>query len=180
MNIKDILKAHGVESDKIEAITDSINQEIPKEFVSKKQYSKKVAEIETLNGTIADLEAKGDNSNTDEWKSKYEAKETEFNDYKTQIETEKVNSDKTNKLTQLLKSNGVTNDKLANLLLKNVDLTTIELENDTIKGADSIIEGFKTYYNDFFTKTTVVGNPPATPPTNTNTETDPFLKGFGI
>lgn len=162
MDIKAILKAHGIEGELVDTIADTIKAEIPKEFVSKAQYSKKVNLIDELNTTIADLEAK---TGTDEYKSKYEALEKEFNDFKTGIETEKINTAKSSTLREQLKAEGF-NEKMIKLLEKNFDLETIEIEEDKIKGWEDMIKPIREEYADFIPKDTQQGNPPATPPTN--------------
>lgn len=167
MDIKAILKAHGIEGELVDTIADTIKAEIPKEFVSKAQYSKKVNLIDELNTTIADLEAK---TGTDEYKSKYEALEKEFNDFKTGIETEKINTAKSSTLREQLKAEGF-NEKMIKLLEKNFDLESIEIEEDKIKGWDDMIKPIREEYADFIPKETQTGNPPATPPTNASGKT---------
>ena len=167
MDIKAILKRCGVEGELVDTIADTINAEIPKEFVSKAQYSKKVNLIDELNTTIADLEAK---TGTDEYKSKYEALEKEFNDFKTGIETEKINTAKSSTLREQLKAEGF-NEKMIKLLEKNFDLESIEIEEDKIKGWDDMIKPIREEYADFIPKDTQTGNPPATPPTNVSGKT---------
>lgn len=164
MDIKAILKRCGVEGELVDTIADTINAEIPKEFVSKAQYSKKVNLIDELNTTIADLEAK---TGTDEYKSKYEALEKEFNDFKTGIETEKINTAKSSTLREQLKAEGF-NEKMIKLLEKNFDLETIEIEEDKIKGWDDMIKPIKEEYADFIAVETQTGNPPANPPAINN------------
>lgn len=167
MDIKAILKSHGIEGELVDTIADTIKAEIPKEFVSKAQYSKKVNLIDELNTTIADLEAK---TGTDEYKSKYEALEKEFNDFKTGIETEKINTAKSSTLREQLKAEGF-NEKMIKLLEKNFDLETIEIEEDKIKGWEDMIKPIREEYADFIPKDTQTGNPPATPPTNVSGKT---------
>ena len=164
MDIKAILKRCGVEGELVDTIADTINAEIPKEFVSKAQYSKKVNLIDELNTTIADLEAK---TGTDEYKSKYEALEKEYNDFKTGIETEKINTAKSSTLREQLKAEGF-NEKMIKLLEKNFDLETIEIEEDKIKGWDDMIKPIKEEYADFIAVETQTGNPPANPPAINN------------
>ena len=164
LDIKAILKANGIEGEAVDAIADTIKAEIPKDFVAKTQYNKKIAAIEDLNVTIADLQAKAEIQNTDEYKTKYEALETEFNDFKQNIETEKVNSTKTDLLRKKLQTEGV-NEKVIKLLEKEFDLNTLEVENDDIKDWDNLINPVKENYSDFFKVTeTIQGNPPNTPP----------------
>lgn len=162
MDIKAILKANGIDGEVVDTIAETIKAEIPKEFVSKAQYSKKVNLIDELNNNIADLEAK---TGTDEYKSKYEALEKEYNDFKTGIETEKTNATKSSTLREQLKAEGF-NEKMIKLLEKNFDLENIEIEEDKIKGWEDMIKPIKEEYSDFIPKDTQTGNPPATPPTN--------------
>lgn len=181
MDIKAILSKHGIEADKVTAITDEIKMEIPKEFVPKSQYNKKVSQIDDLNNQVADLEAKAENFNTDEYKSKYEALNQEFETYKTNLETQKVQQTKADKLREALMGNGIKNEKLANLLLKELDIDAVELEDGALKGHEELLNGIKENYSDFFGVTKVVGNNPATPPTgNGQNGADPFLDGFGL
>lgn len=179
LDIKAILKANGIEGEAVDAIADTIKAEIPKDFVAKTQYNKKIAAIEDLNATVADLQAKAEIQNTDEYKTKYEALETEFNDFKQNIETEKVNSTKTDLLRKKLQTEGV-NEKVIKLLEKEFDLNTLEVENDDIKDWDNLINPVKENYSDFFKVTeTIQGNPPNTPPTPGKLpEGDAFLSGF--
>ena len=180
MNITEILKSYGVESEKIDSISDAINKEIPKEFVSKKQYAKKVDYIDELNNTIADMEANQKKVDTDEYKNKYNDLVKDFELYKNNIETEKNNTVKTSLLKEALKTDGVTNDKLANLLLKEFDLNKIEIEDNKIKGYEELSKGLKENYSDFFSTTKTIGNNPATPPTDGNAKqfTLESLKGM--
>lgn len=165
IDIKKILLDNGIDEGVASECANAIKQEIPKDFVSKVQYKKKTDEIDTLNGKIADLEIDVQKAGTDEYKSKYETLETEFKTYKNNIETEKVNGTKKNKLTELLKKEGA-NEKLVGLLLKEFDLEKIEIDGDNIKDWDNVIKPVKEGYSDCFATVETVGNPPATPPQN--------------
>lgn len=166
MDIKKILLDNGVSSEVVDTIADTIKAEIPKEFVSKTQYAKKVNLIDELNNSIADLEAKGGN---DDYKTKYEALNTEFENFKTGLETEKANSTKKNVIIEGLKKEGF-NDKIVNLLLKEFDLDKVEIEEDKVKGWEDTIKPFKETYSDFIQVESTEGTPPATP-TNTGAGT---------
>ena len=166
MDIKKILETHGIEESIIEAISSDIKKEIPKEFVSKTQYNKKITEIGELNEKISSLES---NVGTDEYKEKFESLKQEYESYKTQLETEKINTTKTEVLKQMLVDSGVKNDKLANLLLKEFDLSTIEIEEgNKLKNGEDLLKGVKETYADFFTTSKVVGSTPPTPPSHAN------------
>lgn len=159
MDIKKILLDNGVSSEVVDTIADTIKAEIPKEFVSKTQYSKKVGLIDELNNTIADLEAKAGN---DDFKTKYEELNSQFENYKNEIQSEQVNSKKRNLIVDNLKKEGF-NDKIVNLLLKEFELDKIEVEEDNIKGWEETITPFKETYADFIQVEATEGQPPASP-----------------
>lgn len=167
MDIKAILKSHGIEEEVASTIAEKLNAEIPKEFVSKKQYQKKVSAIDELNETIADLEAKATSNGAQEELDKLKQ---EFETYKNNIETEKTNAIKSSTLREQLKAEGF-NEKMIKLLEKNFDLESIEIEEDKIKGWDDMIKPIREEYADFIPKDTQQGNPPATPPANVSGKT---------
>ena len=170
MDIKAILTKQGVPSEFIDSTVEALKVEMTKEFVSKKQYERKRDEVDTLNSKIADLEIDLKKANTDEYKAKYEELEKEYNDFKTGIETEKINTAKSSTLREQLKAEGF-NEKMIKLLEKNFDLESIEIEEDKIKGWDDMIKPIREEYADFIPKDTQTGNPPATPPTNVSGKT---------
>lgn len=160
LDIKTILEKNGITGEVVDTIADTIKQEIPKEFVSKTQYAKKVNLIDELNTTIADLEAK---EGTDGYKEKYDTLVQEFDTYKGNIETEKINNVKSSTLREQLKTEGF-NEKLVKLLEKNFDLKQIEVEEEKIKGWDELIKPFKEEYKDFISVKMEEGQKAPTPP----------------
>lgn len=180
MDLKAILKRCGLEGELVDTIADTIKAEIPKEFVSKQQYNKKVGAIDELNNTIADLEAKIENSNTDEYKSKYEALQSEFDTYKNNIEVEKTNEQKRGLLTEQLKKEGF-NEKILKLLTKEIDLETLEIENNAIKDWDNIVNPLKENYSDFIKQESVSGLGSVQPPNNNGDDgNDPWLSAYEV
>ena len=172
LDIKKILTDNGVSEEIANVCAGELKREIPKDFVSKAQYRKKSELIDELNGKIADLEIQASKVDTDEYKTKYEELETQFNDYKTGIETKENNNLKTNALTKSLKEAGA-NEGVLDLLLKAFDLDSINLENDKIQDWENIVKPVKDKYAGCFGTTTTVGNTPATPPTNTIIDKQP-------
>ena len=165
MDIKAILKRHGIEGEAVNSIAETINAEIPKEFVSKAQYNKKIGQIDDLQNNVADLEAKLANTNTDEYKSKYEEATKALEDFKKDIETKEINKSKSDKVINALKEVGF-NEKIVKLISKDIALDKIEIEEDKIKDWDSIVEPYKNEYSDFIQADNVSGNVPGTPFTN--------------
>lgn len=175
-NIKDILKRNGI-TENIDEIENDIKSNLHEEWVPKKQYNKKALEIDKLQEQVDDLKAK---SETNEYKTKFEEIEKEYNDYKTNIETEKVNSGKKNALVGALKKTGF-NDKIVKLLEKNFDLSSLELEDEGIKGWEELIKPYKEEYSDFIQEESISGAEANNPPTNDtkSIDNDPLANALG-
>ena len=167
MNLKEILVSNGIESDLAETCSQAINGELHKEFIPKAQYNKKVVELESLKEKADDMGAV--NGQLEELKTKLANKEEEFNNYKIDIDKKQKQSTKLNKVKEQLKKDGITSDKLVDLLVKEVDLDSLEFENDNIKDWDNIGKSLKDNYSDFYTTTQTIGTEPTTPPTNNAT-----------
>lgn len=167
MDIKAILKSHGIEEEVASTIAEKLNAEIPKEFVSKKQYQKKVSAIDELNETIADLEAKATSNGAQEELDKLKQ---EFETYKNNIETEKTNAVKSSTVREQLKAEGF-EESIIELLEGKIDINSIEIEENKIKGWEDMVKPMKEKYGKFILTETQQGNPPATPPTNVSGKT---------
>jgi len=182
MDIKQTLIDAGIEAEIAEKASKSIKAEQGKEFVTKEQYNKKAGTISEFEDKIKELETKNtdleaQSSKATEYKANYDASVTEFNNYKTGVETKEANSIKTSKLNEALKAKGF-NEKIIPLLAKEFKLEEIELEGDNIKGFDEMSKGVVEGYKDFITTTSTEGNPPATPPVMPVGNDDPFLAGL--
>lgn len=159
MDIKAILRKHGIEESSIDMIAENINNEIPKNFVSKTQYNKKIGKIDELENNIADLEAKLANADTDEYKNKYEETTKAFEDFKKELEMKEVNKNKEVKILEGLKDIGF-NEKIIKLISKDISLDNIELNDDGIKDWDNIIKPYKDEYSDFIQSDKINGATP--------------------
>lgn len=179
MDIKKILQSFGIEEDKIEQLKDSITREIGTDFIPKTQYQKKVLSLNELQEKYNDLEAKLNNANENEYKEKYEQTLNEFEQFKSNIENEKTLNTKTDLLKQKLQDEKFNKD-IINLLVKEFDLSKIEVEENNIKDWDNVISPFKDKYSGFIQQEVVKGTNPANPPKTEKSEIDPFLKGFNL
>lgn len=180
MNIKQILKNEGIEDEKVNSLAEILGIKIAEEFVKKDQYGKKIQQIDALQEKINDMEAQLSNTNDNEYKDKYEALVSEFDQYKADIQNKETRANKSNLLNAKLKESGVTNPKLINLLSKEFDLDKIEIEDNNIKNWDNILNPVKENYSDFFETTGISGAEPNNPPQNNPSNEDPFLKGFDL
>jgi len=164
----------------LKAIEKEIKAEQGKEFVPKEQYSKKTDRIIELEAENKDLQGKS--ADADTYKQKFEdlqtkydadiaAKEKEYSDYKTNVESEKTTSAITADIeTRLLKDGA--NQKLVKLLLKEVDVTKAEYKDGAVSNYDDLTKSVKESYADVFGTTTTTGAGVATPPAGAGEKPD--------
>lgn len=166
------LKALGIEDDKIdqiiEAHTDTISalKDERDTYKADAESLPSVAkERDKLQKDIDDLKAKAPDA------AKVQA---EFDAYKQQVEAEKANASKAVAVEAALKAAGA-NETAVKLMLKEIDLSTVELDGNTVRNADKVIEPIKTAYAGLFGTQQRQGVPPATPPKGTPTSKEAFL-----
>jgi len=155
------LKALGIEDDKIdqiiEAHTDTINALKDERDTYKADAESLPAvakERDKLQKDIDDLKAKAPDA------AKVQA---EFDAFKLTVEAEKANASKAVAVEAALKAAGA-NETAVKLMLKEIDLSTVELDGNTVKNADKVIEPIKAAYAGLFGTQQQQGVPPATPP----------------
>ena len=124
---------------------DEKNEEVKllKEKVT--SYEKQVKDTETLLKDSADL------------KSKYETLQTES---KTQLEAKDKQISHITKKTALSKALQDKGARYPDLLIKELDLDTVELDGENIKNFDNLYTPLADKYKDMFTVTEVQGNDP--------------------
>lgn len=126
MNIIQILKANGVSGDNLSIIESEIKQEIGKSFVDKEQYNSKVAELKTATSEIEKLKTTSEELTT--MKKKLTDKETEFAEFKSDIEKQKTINVKKQALIKALAAEKANPDAVE-LLLQAFDLDKITIND---------------------------------------------------
>lgn len=125
-----------------------------------KGYEAKIQELskDEITPKLAELQTKYDELET-KYNTDIKAKETEFNTFKTDIETKELKQTKTNLLKQSLEKDGA-NPKLLDLLMKAIDVDSLELDTKTnaLKNYEDISKSVKENYKDIFSTTTIVTN----------------------
>lgn len=163
----------GITDEQIEAF----KQELPKHFIPKDQYNKKVDELKlkaeeygTLESQLAsnqsllsELKKKADL--TDEYKGKLDAQVNEISTFKADAEKRIANMQKQSMLERKLIDAKAAPDAV-DLLLKEFDIDSIELTDDGIKGFDELIKPIQEKRKSLFV-TESHNSPP--PKDNTNT-----------
>lgn len=158
IDIRKILQSKGLEESLVNEITETINSELPKHFVKKDQYSKKVNAIDELQNKINDLEAKSTAPN--EFETKYQEAINQLEEYKNK----ETNSKKLAKIKEELKKANYTNDDIVNSISRTIDLSNIEVTEEGLKGFDvsAIDNTFGVFKTQVTTNTTSIANPPKT------------------
>lgn len=182
MDYKTILSNIGLTDEQITNIEKAINKEIPKEFVSKEQYNKKVvalsevnAELTQVKGELTDSQAT--NSNNAKYKSDYESLLTEYNNYKRDIEGKQVKESKLKAIEEMLKKDNFVPSSIR-LLQKEFDIDKIELdENNKVKDWENLSKGVKEEFKDFIQVQKKDGFTPQTPPQGGKVDTCNTLEG---
>lgn len=141
MDIKAIIAKHTKEDGSFdsEAFATEINATIPKEFVSKEQYSKKTEEIEQL---TTDLEsAQKSNLSTEELQKQLEKAVNDAKEREAQFNADLASMQKTNAVKLALKDSGTVN---SDLLFGQVNMDNVIIQDDgKISGLDDQVATFK-------------------------------------
>ena len=156
--IDEIISAHTEVTDSLKADRDSYKEKAEKYDQTKTELDKAKSELEKVN--------------KDEYKTKYESLEAEFNKYKTDIAEKEVKGRKEEAYKKMLKEIGV-NEKSIDAILKVKDLNTIKLDDKGgIVDVDTLKESEKKDWEGFIIKSEVGGQDPSTPPDNDKEKID--------
>lgn len=167
-----MLKAMGIEDEKIDQIIDAHTETVDALKEQRDQYktdAEKLPEIQKkLDTATEQLESAG----KDSWKVKYDALKEDFESYKADQTAKETRSAKEKAYTELLKAAGIS-EKRISAVLKVSDVDAVELVDGKIKDADKLTESIKTEWADFIQTTTPTGpntpNPPENNPAKTYT-----------
>lgn len=159
------LASLGIDSDKIDTIIEAHAGvvEALKDEIS--QYKGKAETADSLQKQVDDLQEQLSQSNTDDYKAKYDELSTEYAEYKNGVESRQALADKTNAYKALLKAAGIP-DNWTDRVIKSTDLSKIETDKDgNIKDADKLAESVKSDWGDVIPTQKETGLKTPTPPT---------------
>lgn len=163
-----MLKAMGIEEDKIEQIIEAHTETVSAlkdERDSYKEDAEKLADVQKELNTAKEKIAKHGDGETVS-KTEFDELKKEYEDYKKDITAKETRTAKVNAFRELLKAAGVS-DKRFDTVIKVSNIDGLELDKDgKIKDAEKITENIKTEWADFISTTTVVGARTANPPAN--------------
>ena len=161
---RSMLKAMGIEDEKIEQIMEAHGETVEALKAQRDQYkadAEKLPEIQKqLEKAQTALEAAG----KDSYKVKYEAIKEELEGFKAEQAAKETKAAKEGAYRELLKAAGIS-DKRIPAILKVSDFDSIELDDKgQIKGADKLTESIKSEWADFISTSTTRRVQTATPP----------------
>ena len=167
-----MLKAMDLDEDKIsqiiEAHQNTINEIAEERDALKADVEKYKASADKLASVEKDLvKAQAKLEDADKTAEKYKALQTEFADYKADVDKKTTLANKEKAYRELLKEAGVS-DKRFDAICKVSDLSKIEFDADgKVKDAKSVVDGIKSEWADFIVTTGTQGAKTSTPPANT-------------
>ena len=166
------LEALGIEQAKIDEIISAHTEVTDSLKADRDSYKEKAEKYDQTKTELDKAKSELDKVNKDEYKTKYESLDAEFNKYKTDIAEKEVKGRKEEAYKKMLKEIGV-NEKSIDAILKVKDLNTIKLDDKgEIVDVDTLKESEKKDWEGFIIKSEVGGQDPSTPPDNDKEKID--------
>lgn len=164
-----MLKAMGIEEEKIEQIIEAHTETVD----ALKAYKEDADKLKDVQKELDDLKAAGDGG----YKEKYETEHQAFEDYKNEVETQKLNETKEQAFRSTLKELGIA-DKYINSIVRVTKFEDMELDGDKLKDVETLKTNLQTEWAEFIPTTQTMGVQTANPPANNQAAKDPFEMGF--
>ena len=172
-DFESIIKKHvnsegNIPADSIGTVVTAVKEAVGGEYVAKKRYESKLTELENLKEKLQDAEDSV--KAAEQWKSKFEAEEQKFNDYKAEQDAKETRASKETAYKELLKEVGIA-DKWTARALKGVAFDDLELDDKgKIKNVDKLKESIKTEWGDCIVTEGTQGAETSNPPANDGKE----------
>ena len=166
------LEALGIEQAKIDEIISAHTEVTDSLKADRDSYKEKAEKYDQTKTELDKAKSELDKVSKDEYKTKYESLEAEFNKYKTDIAEKEVKGRKEEAYKKMLKEIG-DNEKSIDAILKVKDLNTIKLDDKGgIVDVDTLKESEKKDWEGFIIESEVHGQDPSTPPDNDKEKID--------
>ena len=159
-----MLKAMGIEEEKIEQIIDAHSETVDALKAERDGFKEDAAKLAAVQKELDELKAKGD----DGYKAKYEAEKAAHDALKADIAAKETKKAKTEAYRELLKGANIDEKRIATILRAEAPtIDKIELDADgKIKNAEQYTESIKSDWADFIVTQSAKGTNTATPPAN--------------
>ena len=159
-----MLKAMGIEDEKIDQIIDAHSETVDALKADRDAYKEDASKLAAVQKELDELKAKGD----DGYKAKYEAEKAAHDALKADIAAKETKQAKTDAYRELLKGANIDEKRIATILRAEAPtIDKIELDADgKIKNAEQYTESIKSDWADFIVTQSAKGTNTATPPAN--------------
>lgn len=156
------LSGLGITPEQVEAIIEA-HAETTEALKAQRDTYK--ADAERLSKVQTELnEMKDNQQNSEDWQKKYEKEHSDFEAYKTDIQTRDTKRQKEQAYRNLLKTAGV-DEKRFDTVLKVTPLTDCEINEDgQLKNSEELLSQIKEEWSDFIVETETHGADTKTPP----------------
>lgn len=160
-----MLKAMGIEDEKIEQIIEAHTDTVDALKEERDKYKVDAEKLPEVQGQLDSLKKSVNEPN--EFKDKFEKEHEEFENYKAEVAKERALKEKTDLYRGLLKSAGV-DEKRIDSIIKVTDMDNVTVKDGKIDGSDKLIEDIKSNWSDFIVNSKITGAGVDNPPSNGN------------
>ena len=161
---RSLLKALGLNDEQINSIIEAHTDTIAGLKESIKTAEEKAKRFDEVEKELNELKSKG----TEDYKAKYEAEHTAFENYKNEISVKEAKVAKEAAVKAYFESKGISGKNLnAAMRGASKEIAEIEVENGKIKNKTVLDDLLKGDFEVFVTKESVTGATTANPPANT-------------
>lgn len=154
----------GIEDKQVESIIEAHAETVTALKAARDKAQEEAKRVPDLQRQLE--EAKAANEGTDDWEKKYEKEHQAFEDYKSQIATERSDAEKAQAYRGMLMAAGI-DPKRIDSIMRVTDLSEVEMEDGKLKEQGKLEESAKKEWADFVLKSKVLGSNPAEPPKQT-------------
>ena len=166
------LEALGIEQAKIDEIISAHTEVTNALKADRDNYKEKAEKYDETKAELDKAKSELEKVNKDEYKTKYESLESEFNKYKTDIAEKEVKGKKEEAYKKMLKEIGV-NEKSIDAIVKVKDLSSLRLDDKgNIVDVDTLKESEKKDWEGFIIKSEEERQDPNTPPDHEHENVD--------
>lgn len=151
----------GIEDKQVESIIEAHSDTVNGLKAERDKYKEQAQKVPDLQKQLE--EAQAASNGEDEWEQKYNDEHQAFEDFKSQVATERADAEKAQAYRGMLMAAGI-DPKRIDAIMRVTDLSEVEMEDGKLKESGKLEEAAKKEWADFVIKTVTKGSDPANPP----------------
>lgn len=165
MLTRKMLKAMGIEDEKIDEIIDAHTETVDGLKDSLKAAKADADKLKAVQKELDELKS----TNGDDYKAKYEKEHSDFDEYKKTVANEKATAEKRSLYRELLRECGV-DAKRIDSVMKVADIDAAKVKDGKIENAEDLTKSIKSEWADFIATDTTRGANVQNPPSGSGTK----------